>query len=72
MGTIKSFSDLDAWKYAHRLVVYVVTMVDSFPDKDKYTITPQILPKALVDNRVQTKGTSMLLLGVHSMNYRVL
>lgn len=40
---IKNFTDLDAWKEGHKLVVVIYRIVEKFPSKEKYILTSQIL-----------------------------
>lgn len=39
---IRSFSDLEAWKKSHELVLAVYKATDSFPDKELFGITNQL------------------------------
>ena len=39
---IKSFTDLDAWKEGHRLVLMVYNASDLFPQKEKFGLINQI------------------------------
>lgn len=39
---IKSFTDLNAWKEGHRLVLLVYKLTDKFPSKETYSLTDQM------------------------------
>ena len=39
---IKSFTDLDAWKKAHQLALFVYKITEKFPEKEKFGLTNQI------------------------------
>jgi len=39
---IKSFTDLDAWKEAHKLVIMVYKLTKSFPEDEKFGLTNQV------------------------------
>jgi len=39
---IKSFTDLDAWKEAHKLVLLIYRHTKSFPEEEKFGLTNQI------------------------------
>lgn len=39
---IKSFTDLLAWKEAHKLAVLIYKITDEFPNKETYSLTDQI------------------------------
>lgn len=39
---IKSFTDLNAWKEGHRLVLLVYKITDKFPSKETYSLTDQM------------------------------
>ena len=42
MGTIRIFSDLDAWKEAHNLVLLIYKTTERFPAKEIYSLTSQM------------------------------
>ena len=42
MGTIKSFTDLKAWRASHQLILAIYKLTDAFPEKEKYSLTDQI------------------------------
>ncbi len=39
---IKSFTDLNAWKEAHKLALSVYKSTDGFPEKEKYSLIDQM------------------------------
>ena len=39
---IKSFTDLNAWKEGHRLVLMIYKMTKSFPSNERFDLTSQI------------------------------
>lgn len=39
---IKSFTDLDAWREGHRLVLMIYKATDLFPEKEKFGLINQI------------------------------
>ncbi len=39
---IKSFTDLDAWKEAHRLVVMIYKITENFPKTESFGLTSQM------------------------------
>lgn len=39
---IKSFTDLNAWKEGHKLVLMIYKQTDSFPSKEKYSLIDQM------------------------------
>lgn len=39
---IKSFTDLNAWKEGHKLVLMMYKMTKSFPSKERFDLTSQI------------------------------
>lgn len=44
MGTkIKNFTELNAWKEAHKLVLFVYNAVKKFPSNEQFVLTSQIL-----------------------------
>ncbi len=45
--SIRSFTQLNAWKEAHRLVLMVYRIVDSFPKKERYRLEDQIIRAAI-------------------------
>ncbi|HOX96622.1 MAG TPA: four helix bundle protein [Candidatus Woesebacteria bacterium] len=42
MGIIKSFTDLNAWKEAHSLDLFIYNITKSFPKDEQYSLTNQI------------------------------
>ena len=42
MGTIKSFTDLNAWKESHSLDLSIYTATRTFPKNEQYGLTNQI------------------------------
>jgi len=42
MGIIKSFTDLNAWKEAHSLDLFIYNITKSFPKDEQYGLTNQI------------------------------
>lgn len=42
MGTIQSFTDLNAWKKSHELVIGVYTMTKAFPKEEMFGLTSQL------------------------------
>ncbi len=40
---IHSFTDLDAWKQGHKLVLMIYRLVESFPKKENFILISQIL-----------------------------
>jgi len=44
---IKSFTDLNTWQRAHQLVLSIYKIVESFPDKEQYILSSQILRAAI-------------------------
>lgn len=44
---IKSFTDLIAWKEAHRLVLEIYKVTDSFPRKELYSLVDQMRRSAI-------------------------
>jgi four helix bundle protein len=47
MGELRSFRDLLAWQEAHKLVLMVYQLADSFPQPEKYALTRQIRRAAI-------------------------
>lgn len=43
MEKIKNFTDLNAWKEAHKLVLQIYSLVRKFPIKEQYVLTSQLL-----------------------------
>ena len=41
-GKIKSFTDLNAWKEAHKLVILIYLITKKFPREELYSLTDQI------------------------------
>ena len=39
---IKSFTDLNAWKEGHKLVLMIYKITDDFPDKEKFGLVSQM------------------------------
>ena len=39
---IKSFTDLNAWKEAHKLVIMIYKITNSFPKEETYSLTDQM------------------------------
>jgi len=39
---IVAFTDLNAWKEAHKLALLVYKLTDSFPNKEQYSLTSQM------------------------------
>jgi len=39
---IKSFTDLNAWKEAHKLVLMIYKLTDDFPKKETLALTSQM------------------------------
>lgn len=39
---IKSFTDLDTWKEGHKLVLMIYKVTDTFPEKEKFSLTNQM------------------------------
>lgn len=42
LGKIRSFTDLDAWKEGHRLVIAIYTNTKHFPKEEQFGLTSQI------------------------------
>ena len=42
MATIQSFTDLDAWREAHQLVLMIYRSTQSFPRDEQYGLTTQL------------------------------
>ena len=42
MATIEAFTDLEAWKEAHKMVLYVYKVSKTFPSDEKFGLTSQI------------------------------
>ena len=40
--TIRSFTDLEAWKEAHKLVILIYRITERFPSKEQFGLTNQI------------------------------
>lgn len=47
IGKIRSFTDLNAWREAHRLVLLVYQSVKSFPKEELFCLTIQVKRSAL-------------------------
>ena len=41
-GKIREFTDLDAWKNAHVLVLGIYNITKKFPDSEKFSLTSQV------------------------------
>lgn len=39
---ISNFTDLNAWKYGHQLVLIIYQVTDKFPDKERYSLIDQM------------------------------
>ncbi|MDD5528306.1 MAG: four helix bundle protein [Patescibacteria group bacterium] len=39
---IRSFTDLNAWKEGHSLVLFIYEITENFPDKERFGLTSQI------------------------------
>lgn len=46
-NSIKSFTDLDTWKYGHKLVISTYQATSDFPKQEQYGLTSQIRRSAL-------------------------
>jgi len=44
---ISSFTQLDAWREAHKLVVMIYRVVNNFPTKERYRLEDQIIRAAI-------------------------
>lgn len=44
---IKNFTDLNTWEYAHKLVLEIYKITESFPKKEKFILVNQILRAAI-------------------------
>lgn len=42
-SSIKSFQDLEIWQYAHKLVLDIYSIVESFPGKEEFRLTSQLI-----------------------------
>lgn len=42
MGSIKSFTELEAWKEGHQLILHVYSTTRGFPSNEKFALTDQI------------------------------
>ncbi len=40
--TIKSFTDLNAWKEGHRLVLMIYKLTDNLPSEERYSLSDQM------------------------------
>lgn len=47
MNKIKSFTDLDAWKQAHQLVLLIYTATKNFPKTENYSLIDQMRRSAI-------------------------
>ncbi|KKQ37323.1 MAG: Ribosomal protein S23 [Candidatus Woesebacteria bacterium GW2011_GWA1_37_7] len=43
MEKIKNFTDLNAWKEAHKLVLNIYRLVEKFPKKEQFILNSQII-----------------------------
>jgi four helix bundle protein len=41
-GKIQNFSDLEAWKYGHKLVLQIYRLTSSFPVRETYSLSDQL------------------------------
>lgn len=41
-GKLQSFTDLDAWKYGHELVLKIYEVTKSFPKEESYGLLSQM------------------------------
>ena len=46
MGKINSFHDLEIWQLSHRLVLDIYKVIESFPKKEEYRLTSQLIRAA--------------------------
>lgn len=60
---IKTFTDLNAWKKGHELVVDIYTITKSFPKKETYSLTDQM-------RRAATSITSNIAEGFGRRSYK--
>lgn len=44
---IKSFQDLEIWQLAHKLVLEIYSLVNEFPKKEEFRLTPQMIRAAI-------------------------
>ena len=47
VGKIKHFTDLNVWQDAHALILHVYSLMDSFPDREKYALVEQFIRAAV-------------------------
>lgn len=47
MLKIRSFTELNAWKEGHKLVTQIYQIVKTFPEKERFVLTSQILRAAI-------------------------
>jgi len=47
MGSIKNFTDLNAWKEAHKLVLDIYKVTKTFPKQETYILVSQLLRAAI-------------------------
>ena len=58
MSTIKSFTDLDAWKEGHKLVLIVYRITKNFPQSEKFGLTNRIQRSAISVTSNMAEGFS--------------
>lgn len=42
MGTIQNYTDLDAWKFAHELVLKIYDLTHNFPSEERFELVRQM------------------------------
>ncbi len=47
MEKIKNFTDLEAWKEAHKLVLVVYKLVEKFPSRERFVLSSQMLRSSI-------------------------
>ena len=62
-GKIKSFTDLDAWKEGHKLVLMVYKETENFPQKEMFGLTSQM-------RRAAVSITSQIAEGFSRQSYK--
>lgn len=60
MKKIVSFTDLNAWKEAHMLVLSIYKMTDSFPAREQFSLSDQIRRAAISISSNIAEGFSRL------------